>query len=400
MKQAKLHNRAKGAVISSSILHEPFCALLPLLPFILLKEMNASTLHITVLAMLKPIMSLLSFFYSSYLLKFNFSLKANLLLTGLLARTPFILALYSNEPWIYIFACSMYMLFSRASIVPWMELLRLNLPQTVLQRVFSFSSMLAYAVGIAFALCLGFLLDRHTGFWKIAFFWFLSIGLVAVVLQICLLEVKGNYVEISNMKVQPIKQMISLLKNRPDFLRFQYVFMAGGLGLMLLSPALPVYFCQDLNINYKELLFIFAVCKAVGFVLASPFWRNYLNISTINEFSKSVLGGFLLYTLILYLAKFNLSLIFLAYIVYGVFQAASHLVWHMSAPLFSSNKDSCIFSSVNVFTVGLRGCIAPFLGSYLLLHFGMNSVFLASAFCFIFGIVFTQSAKIYKQSVN
>lgn len=399
MNQGKVQTRTKGAIISSSILHEPFSALFPLLPFILLKEMHASALHITILAMLKPSMGLVSFFYSTFLMKLNCSLKTSLLMTGFFARAPFLIALFFNEPWVYIFACAMYMLFSRASISPWMELLRLNLPQKVLQKFFSFGSKLSYGIGIILTFLLAVLLERHEGLWRLVFALFLCIGLMAVILQALLPKIEKNYILRPTLEVKPFKEMISLLKTRPDFVRFQYIFMAGGFGLMVLSPALPSYFCDHLKINYKDLLLIFSVCRAIGFILTTSFWTEFLSKDTINVFLRCILFGFLFYALLLFLAKNYVPFIFIAYIVYGAFQAASHLVWHLSGPLFSFQENSSSFTCINVLTAGLRGCFAPLLGSYLYLLYGFYGVFLVSSCCFLLGIVLTQMVKIRVKNV-
>ena len=388
-------NKISRALIGSSLLNEPFAALIPLLPFILLKELHASTLTITVLVIIKPLMSLFSYFYNRELLRMKFSLKATVLCTGIFARLPFILALLSNNPWWYVLACAMYMLFSRSLLAPWMELLRLNLEQQKLQKMFSISSMLSYSLGLVLAISMGFFLDSYTGFWKIVFFSALLVGLAATLLQAFLPEITVRQEVCSAVSIRPIKKMSSLLKVRSDFLRFQIVFMAGGGGLMLLSPSLPIYFCDVLCVNYKDLLCIFSICKAVGFVLSSSYWRASLSMKSINWFTKTVLMGFFFYTIFLFLARFCLPTLFIAYIIYGVFQSASHLVWHLSGPLFAGSQDSAIFSSINVFSVGLRGCFAPLIGVGIMHFFGFDGVLIASSCCFLFGIAFTHIVKIF-----
>jgi hypothetical protein len=59
------------------------------------------------------------------------------------------------------------------------------------------------------------------------------------------------------------------------------------------------------------------------------------------------------------------SWVFFAYIIYGVMQAGSELSWHLSGPVFSGTEDSSPYSSVNVLSAGLRGCVAPCIGALL-----------------------------------
>jgi hypothetical protein len=47
-------------------------------------------------------------------------------------------------------------------------------------------------------------------------------------------------------------------------------------------------------------------------------------------------------------------------------QAGSELGWHMSGLFFAKDKESALFSSTNLVTSGIRGCIVPALGALLL----------------------------------
>jgi hypothetical protein len=46
-------------------------------------------------------------------------------------------------------------------------------------------------------------------------------------------------------------------------------------------------------------------------------------------------------------------------------QAGSELSWNMSGPYFAKDLDSSSYSSLNVLTVGIRGCIAPVIGTLI-----------------------------------
>jgi hypothetical protein len=46
-------------------------------------------------------------------------------------------------------------------------------------------------------------------------------------------------------------------------------------------------------------------------------------------------------------------------------QAGSEMSWNLSGPIFARHEDSSTYTGVNVVTIGLRGCIAPPLGSLI-----------------------------------
>jgi hypothetical protein len=59
---------------------------------------------------------------------------------------------------------------------------------------------------------------------------------------------------------------------------------------------------------------------------------------SIYRFSSSVTILAAIFPVILLAAKFNVSWIYIGYLIYGVMQAGSELSWHMSGPLFCKRR--------------------------------------------------------------
>jgi hypothetical protein len=104
-------NQTKRAIFLSTLLNEPFASLYPLLPFILLKSLNATAFQIVILTMLKPVSSIFSLYWSEKISQNRHTLRMNLIGAGLLARVPFLLALLFDHVWLYVVASTLYMLF-------------------------------------------------------------------------------------------------------------------------------------------------------------------------------------------------------------------------------------------------------------------------------------------------
>jgi hypothetical protein len=152
---------------------------------------------------------------------------------------------------------------------------------------------------------------------------------------------------------------------------------------MILQPALPIFFADVLQLSYTDLMVALSMCRGVGYAATSQRWACYFN--KINIFSFSAIMMILLGTFMLCLlcAQFHVVWVFVAYLVYGTFLAGNHLSWNLSGPIFSREDDSSKYSSVNVVTVGLRGCIAPPLGGILCFYLGPISVIIIGiSFCF------------------
>ncbi len=74
---------------------------------------------------------------------------------------------------------------------------------------------------------------------------------------------------------------------------------------------------------------------------------------------------FSFFPIALMLAKISLNFLYAAYILYGLAQSGSHMLWHLSGPIFAKNEDSSKFSGINIVMVGLRGLVAPMLGGLI-----------------------------------
>jgi len=156
-----------------------------------------------------------------------------------------------------------------------------------------------------------------------------------------------------------------LLRKRPDYRDFQFGFMLGGFGIMVLQPALPHFFMDVLNLNYKELGLAMTMCKGIGFALTSGLWAQWMSRVSIYKFSALVVLMFSLFPLGLLTAQYSLVFLYITYLGYGVMQAGSQLAWKLSGPIFAESEDSSLYSSVNVMTVGMRGLVANPLGGLL-----------------------------------
>ena len=112
---------------------------------------------------------------------------------------------------------------------------------------------------------------------------------------------------------------------------------------MLLQPALPILFVDQLKLSYTELALALAACKGIGFALTSSLWGRWLPNASF--FRPVALVTFMasLFPLILLAAQLR-GREYSAYLAYGVMQAGSELYWHLTGPIFSGREDSTLYS--------------------------------------------------------
>lgn len=383
-------NKTKNAFLWTWILRSPFWVVYNLLLFILYKDLHATPFQIALFVALKPMSSIFSMYWSSYINKRPDRLISNITWGGLIAYLPFLILPFYGGAWYLLFASIIFIMMHRAIVPGWMEILKLNLPGDLKNKVFSYASMASYIVGCLLPIAMGPALDKYPNLWRYLFSLFAFLGLLTFFFQknipICCLELKShNVFSFKDFFLDPWRRTLSLLKTRKDFSFYQVGFMFfGGAGLMIMQPVLPQFFIDVLKLSYTELSIALSICKGIGFALFSPLWTRLIGKIDIYQFSFCVIFLAALFPLILISAQYQIVAIYLAYLLYGILQAGSELSWHLSGPLFSKQEDSSAYTSINVLTVGLRGLIVPQLGSFFALFLASPSILMLGAFlCFI-----------------
>jgi MFS family permease len=248
-----------------------------------------------------------------------------------------------------------------------MEILKQNVPQGAREHFFSWSSAFNFFGGVLIGVPLSLWLEAYHGNWTLLIVICSAIGLLSVFIQagVPIMPKVKEEPSKRNALIAPWKDSWNLLRERPDFAKFQIGFMFGGVGLMLIMPALVIYTADDLVLSNFDMTMSRFVWMGLGFVMATPFWRKNIGLQGIYKKTAIVCLFFASSAFCWILATVGLSWFYVAYFLYGIAQAGSHLIWHLSGPLFAGSGNSSLFSTVNILTVGLRGLIVPFMASLL-----------------------------------
>jgi hypothetical protein len=160
--------------------------------------------------------------------------------------------------------------------------------------------------------------------------------------------------------------------------------MLGGFGLMLMAPASILYYVDILPLSHENITVARYLCMGLGVISTSFLWQRGLRKVEISKLTSLLLFGFGLFPVCLLLAKVYGPWLYIGFFLYGVAQAGSNLLWHLSGILFAGEDDSPKYSTVNILTVGIRGVVASELGG--ILCYVLNPMIilgLGGLFCFI-----------------
>lgn len=385
MTQDAILQKTRSAFMWTNILNTPFWAIFNMLPFILYKDLHATPLQITAIIILKPAASLFALYWSALIEKRKDRLLSNLVWARGLSHLPFFLFPFINNPWFFIASFGFYMMFARGAVPAWMEILKLNIPIISRERVFAYGSAFGYLGAALVPFVIGNFMDEYQHSWRWIFPLAALISLGAIFFKlripISLDKISEKFssaapISIKEYLIKPWKSAWQLVKIRPDYARYQLGFMIGGSGLIIMQPALPVFFMDGLHLTYTELALALTLCKGIGFAVTSSWWAQLMHKIDIYRFNCIVTLLASVFPVFLIAAQVNLIWLYAGYILYGIMQGGSEMSWNLSGPLFAKEEDSSVYSSVNVLTVGLRGCFIPALGSLLGYIMGSTDIML------------------------
>ena len=396
--------RTRSAVIATGLLSEPLLTLIyTFIPFLLYRDLHATAFMVTVLIMLKPVVSIFSMYWSHPIKERRDLLVPNVILSGILGRLPFLFFPWVTNPWVVIGCAAFYIMSYRGGNPAWMEILKLNIPKEKRAPIFSFGASLGYAEGVVLAVGVGALMDQDVTAWRWLFPSAALLGMLSTMIQsrvqvpIDTTSPKRSLAPKSwrEQLLEPWQNARALMNQRPDFNRFQWGFMFCGAGLMIIKPALPIFYVDILKISYTDLAIAISVCKGLGFSLSSPMWARWMNRADIFTLCGWVCLLVALFPFLILFSQAHNGWLYTAYFLYGIGQAGSHLCWHMSGPIFAADSDSSLFSSVNVVMVGIRGTIIPLLGGLLCAQWGcFLPLLVGTMLCLAGGALFFQQRQL------
>ena len=375
--------------------------LITMMDFILRKDFFASYTLLALLASLRPLLSLFSFYWGAELADSPEKLRRNMLLAWFFGRVPFLFIPMIPSAWYIVFCVGSFQFFHRAGIPATMEILRLNIEKGEREKLFTTSFMLCFAEGALLGLGIGRILDGDTSLWYL-----LLISSTLLSLFSLYFQMNVPLPPLKKKKPQALKRHLltpwietyHLLVRRPDFFAFQLAFMFGGMGLMIMAPVKSIYFADHLHLTHEQVALARCFAMGLGVVASASIWRKGIHNYSQMTITAVMLLFFSLYPLMLLSIPYASELtLYVTLFFYGVAQSGSRLLWNLSGPLYAGDEESSRYSNTNVLTIGLRGLFGPLAGAFIYHTYGVEAALLtASILCFV-GLLFAMWYVVVKE---
>lgn len=373
----------------------PFWVLITLLPVILYKAWHITPLQLTLFVVLKPVSALLAPYWGSHSSGHDQHLTSRLVRANILRYIPFLFLPWIDSPWLVLGGMGFYMMMTRGAMPGWMEIFKRHLPSPMREQVFAQGNAMDYLISALLPLPFGLFLDWEVIGWR----WLFALAALVGMFSTWFLyrfsqdtqenafsnsEPVSEETNGSSVFLRPWKQAWELIQRRPDFTTWLWGWMLGGAGLMIMQPALPLFFVDHLQLSYTEVAVAISACKGLGFAATASYWARLYAKEDIYRFGSWVTVLASLFPFMLIAAQWNLASLYLAYLFYGMMQSGSELCWHLSGPHFAGDsEDSAPYTNTNILLVGLRGAVIPFLGTFLCSITSASIVMISgSFFCF------------------
>lgn len=237
-KKADFLEKTRSAFLWTRLLNIPFWAIFNMLVIILYKDLHATPLQITAFVAIKPIASLFSPYWSLSIYQRPDRLVSNLVWANIFKFFPFLCFPWLTNNWLFVLAFGCYMLFARAVIPAWMEVIKLNIKGTAKERIFALGSAMDYLGSAILPLAFGWLLDDYEGSWRWIFF---GAAVVGIISTLFLFRIPVELIEMPNITNPP-----RLIVKNPSCYALEAVVAAfeATAGLCQVSGRIYVGWCR------------------------------------------------------------------------------------------------------------------------------------------------------------
>ena len=380
--------------------------------FVFQKNFHPDLFKISLLFQLGVLVLPFSIFFTQFYEKVA-NKKRLLARIGLFTRIPLLLFIFFpilpadqlQSDWVQNVFLIVFLLFYFASpfTIPLINhLLKLNYSPDKLGKLYSYSWSINLFTQLISSLLFGWLLDEFPTSFAYVYPVLGVIGLFSIYLiskmkneteqkyydDISLFESWGNTLD---------KSIKILTENKP-FRDFQIGMMIYGVAFLMNLGVVAKFLNDQYDLNYSEvagykgiaLVLAILTFPLFGLILDRKDPRRFGNMSFIlcALFFALMVAAFYFHRPIHINSVRIFIFLALAYIAYGFFQSSMTILWGIGSSYFAPNDQVATYQAIHCSLTGIRGLLAPIIGTLLFSMFSFVGAFIASILLLLFAIYY------------
>jgi MFS family permease len=386
--------------------------IIALYEFIFRKSLKAGSFQISLLFMAAVVLMP----FAAYILKFlsQFAEKKRLLIyTAIITRLPlFAFLFYPDKAYLtahhelLLFGyLAIFMMFylSNPIVLPYLNLFTKSIyKKSRFGRFYSYCQTLSQVFCFGATFIFGILLDVNPDSYKYVFpflglITFLGIYAVTLIPYKEKISLEKQPIYFRKILTEVNAKFVSIIKGNKPFRDFQIGMMLYGMGFLMAQPVLVLYLLDRFKMQYSEIAFYKNIPVIIS-VLTYPYFGKLMDEKDPRKMGMLTFFFAGMYFLLLlvggyfpfksHLEGFNIIyFVLLAFIFYGFFNSAIGMVWGIGSSYFAPKEDAATYQSIHLSFTGIRGLIAPTLGTLVYVNLGYEFAFGFCVLCEVAAIL-------------
>jgi hypothetical protein len=179
--------------------------------------------------------------------------------------------------------------------------------------------------------------------------------------------------------VSMVRTAVELLRADKLFRRYQHAQMLQGTSFMMMQPALNKLVSTEMTDPRSEYMLATLVVQFIPFVVSTLMiqpWAHLFDRMNIVRFRslQSVSALITHACIVIGVMSGNLWMVAIATAVLGVSMAGASLAWNLGQNAFATPEKVGTYMGVHLMLTGLRGMLAPFVGTILFSGLAISGV--------------------------
>lgn len=374
---------------------------------ILKKTLGGSDFHVLMLSFFLCTAFLASI-YGTEIVNRSSNPSRTIIILGFTAKFFLIILPLFKNPAYYIFCLSVTAYFDSMLLSSWNIVFKHNYSDANRSKYFSYVTTISVLVTLVTLTLFGYVMDIDNRLYNYFFplagiFGMLTYYNLSKMIKYSLVNFPREVFKTVNTYslrllkdtlVLPWRLTKKILTENKPFLRFETFFFMYGVAFMVISPAIPVYLVDHLELSYTPISFAKGMIFHSALIIFTPLMGKYHGSGNPAKFCGYIFLILALYPLFLILAKYssylNLFLdkkflVYSAHFIFGLGMSGVSISWALSSIYFAPKFEESNYQAIHITLTGVRGSFSPFLGYIIMKVFSIEYTFILSAILFTLG---------------